>query len=152
MGKTIDLFKKIRDTKRIFHAKKGTIKDRNGMDLTEAGEIKKRWQEYTEELYIKDLHDPDNQDGVITHPEPNILECKVNAKWALENITMKKGSGGDAISVELFQILKDDAVKVPHSICQQIWKTQQWPQDWKTCFHSNPKERQCQRMLKLPYN
>ena len=129
MGKTRDLFKKIRDTKEIFHAKMGTIKDRNGMDLTEAEDIKKSWQEYTEELCKKDLHDPDNHDGVITHLESDILECEV--KWALESITMNKVSGGDGIPVELFQILKDDAVKVLHSICQQIWKTQQWPQDWK---------------------
>ena len=99
------------------------------MDLTEAEDIKKRWQEYTEELYKKELHDPDNHDGVITDLEPDILECEV--KWALESITMKKASGGDRIPVELFQILKDDAVKVLHSVCQQIWKTQQWPQDWK---------------------
>ena len=111
-----DLFKKIRDTKGTFHAKMGTIKDRNLMDLTEADDIKKRWQEYTEELYKKDLHDPDNHDGVITHLEPDILECKV--KWALGSITMNKASGGDGIPVELFQILKDDAVKVLHSICQ----------------------------------
>uniref|UniRef100_A0A4W2HQU3 RNA-directed DNA polymerase n=1 Tax=Bos indicus x Bos taurus TaxID=30522 RepID=A0A4W2HQU3_BOBOX len=129
MGKTRDLFKKIRDTKGTFHAKMGSIKDRNGMDLTEAEDIKKRWQEYTEELYNKDLHDPDNHDGVITHLEPDILECEV--KWALESITMNKASGDDGIPVELFQILKDDAVKILHSICQQIWKTQQWPQDWK---------------------
>jgi len=120
--KTRDLFKKIRDTKGIFHAKMGSIKDRNGMDLTEAEDIKKRWQEYTEELYKKDLHDPDNHDGVITDLEPDILECEV--KWALESITTNKTSGGDRIPVELFQILKDDAVKVLHSICQQIWKTQ----------------------------
>ena len=129
MGQTKDLFKKIRDTKGIFHAKMGTIKDGNGMDLIEAEDIKKRWQEYTEELYKKDPHDPDNHDGVITYLEPDILECKV--KWALGNITMNKASGGDRIPAELFQILKDDAVKVLHSICQQIWKTQQWPQDWK---------------------
>ena len=129
MGKTRDLFKKIRDTKGTFHAKMGSIKDRNGMDLTEAEDIKKRWQEYTEELYKKDLHDPDNHNGVITDLEPDILECEV--KWALESITTNKASGGDGIPVELFQILKDDAVKVLHSICQQIWKTQQWPQDWK---------------------
>ena len=129
MGKTRDLFKKIRDTKGTFHAKMGSIKDRNGLDLTEAEDIKKRRQEYTEELYKKDLHDPDNHDGVITHLEPDILECEV--KWALESITTNKASGGDGIPVELFQILKDDAVKVLHSICQQIWKTQQWPQDWK---------------------
>ena len=129
MGKTRDLVKKIRDTKGIFHATMGTIKDRNGMDLTEAEDIKKRWQEYTEELYKKDLHDPDNHDGVITHLKPDILECEV--KWALESIIMNKASGDDGILVELFQILKDDAVKVLHPICQQIWKTQQWPQDWK---------------------
>ena len=107
----------------------GTIKSRRGMDLTEAKDIKKRWQEYTGKLYKKDLHDPDNQDGVITHLEPNILECEV--KWALRSITTNKARGGDGIPVELFQILKDDAVKVLHSICQQIRKTQQWPQDWK---------------------
>ena len=128
MGKTRDLFKKIRDTKGTFHAKMGSIKDRNGMGLTEAEDTKKRWQEYTEELYKKDLHDPDNQDGVITDLEPDILECEV--KWALGSITTNKASGGYGIPVELFQILKDDAVKVLHSICQQIWKTQQWPQDW----------------------
>ena len=123
MGKTRDLFKKIRDIKGTFHAKMGSIKDRNGVDLTEAEDMKKRWQEYMEELYKKDLHDPDNHDGVITHLEPDILESEV--KWALENITMNKASGGDGIPVELFQILKDDAVKVLHSICQHIWKTQQ---------------------------
>ena len=128
MGKIGDLFKKIRDTKGKIHANMGTIKDRNGMDLTEAEDIKKRWQEYTEELYKKDLHDPDNHDGVITHLEPDILECEV--KWALGSITTNKASGGDVIPVELFQILKDDAVIVLHSICQQIWKTQQ-SQDWK---------------------
>ena len=137
MGKTTDLFKKIRDTKGIFHAKMGSIKDRNGMDLTEAGDIKKRWQEYTEELYKRDLHDQDNHNGVITHLD--ILECKV--KWALGSITMNKASGDDGIPVELFQILKDDAVKVLCSICQQIWKTQQWPQDWKrSVFIPIPKE------------
>ena len=124
MGKTRDLFKKIRDAKETFHAEMGTIKDRNGMGLTE--DIKKR-QEYTEELYKKDLHDPDNHNGVITHVEMDILECEV--KWTLESITMNKARGCDGIPVELFQILKDDAVKVLHSICQQIWKTQQWPQD-----------------------
>ena len=129
MGKTRDLFKKIRETKGIFHAKMGTIKDRNGMDLTEAEDIKKRWQEYTEELYKQDLHNPDNHDGVIIHLEPDILECKV--KWALGSITMNKASGGHGSPADLFQILKDDAVKVLHSICQQIWKTQQWSQDWK---------------------
>ena len=122
MGKSRDLFKKIRDTKGIFHATMGTIKDRNGMDLTEAGDIKKRWQEYTEELYNKDLHDPDNQNGVITHLEPDILEC--DGKWVLGSITTNKASGSDGIPVELFQILRDDAVKVLHSICQRIWKTQ----------------------------
>ena len=121
MGKTKDLFKKIRDTKVTFHAKTGSIKDRNGTDLTEADDIKKRWQEYTEELYKKDLHNPDNHDGVITDLEPDILECEV--KWALESMTMNKASGGDGIPVELFQILKCDAMKVLHSICQQIWKT-----------------------------
>ena len=129
MGKTRDLFRKIRDTKVRFHAKMGTIKDRNHMNLTEAEDIKKKWQEYTEELYKKDLHDPDNHDTVITHLEPDILECEV--KWALGSITMNKASGGDGIPAELFQILKYDAVKVLHSICQQIWKTRQWPQDWK---------------------
>ena len=128
--KTRDLFKKIRDTKGTFHAKMATIKDRNGMDLTEAEDIKKRWQEYTEELYKKDLHDTDNHNGVITHLEPDILECEV--KWALESITTNKASGGDGIPIELLQILKDDALKVVHSICKyQICKTQQWPQDWK---------------------
>ena len=117
MGKTKDLFKEIRDTKGTFHEKMSTIKDRNGMDLTEAEDTKKRWQEYTE-LYKKDFHVPDNHDGVITHLEPDILECKV--KWALRSITTNKASGGDGIPVELFQILKDDAVKVLHSICQQI--------------------------------
>ena len=129
MGKTKDLFKKIRDTKEIFHAKMGTIKDRNGMDLTEAEDIKKRWQEYTEELYKKDLHDPDNHNGVITDLEPDILECEV--KWALGSITTNEASRGDGIPAELFQILKDDAVKVLLSICQQIWKPQQCSQDWK---------------------
>ena len=129
MGKTRDLFKKIRDTKGTLHVKMGSIKDRHGMDLTEAEDIKKRWQEYTEELYKKDLPDPDNHDGMITHLEPDILECEV--KWALESITTNKASGGDGIPVELFQILKDGAMKVLHSICQQIWKIQQWPQDWK---------------------
>ena len=127
-GKTRDVFKKTRDTEGTFHAKMGSIKDRNGMGLTEAEDIKKRWQEYTE-LYKKYLHDPDNQDGEITHLEPDILECEV--KWALESITMNKASEGDGIPVEFFQILKDDAVKGLHSRGQQIWKTQQWPQDWK---------------------
>ena len=121
MGKARDLFK-------TFHARMGIIKDRNGMDLTEAEDIKKRWQDYTE-LYKKDLHDPDNHEAVITHLEADVLECEV--KWALGSITMNKASGNDAISDELFQILKDDAVKVLHSICQQVWETQQRPQDWK---------------------
>ena len=129
MGKIRDLFKKIRDTNGTFHAKMGSIKDRDGMDLTEAEDIKKRWQEYTEEIYKKDLHDPDNHIDVITHLQPDMLECKV--KWVLGSITTNKASEGDGIPVELFQILKYDAVKVLHLICQQIWKTQQWPQDWK---------------------
>ena len=149
MGKTRGLFKKIRDAKGTFHAKTGLIKDRNGMDLTEAEDIKRRWQEDTEELYKKGLQEPDNHDGVITHLEPDILEREV--KWALESITTNNASGGDGIPVELFQILNDDAVKVLHSICQQIWKTQQWPQDWKGSVF-NPKERQCQRMVTLLHN
>ena len=128
MGKTKDLFKKIRDIKGTFHTKMGSIKGRNGMDLTEAEDIK-RWQENTEELDRKDLHDPNNHDSVITHLEPDILECEV--KWALGSITMNKASEGDRISAELFQILKDDVVKVLHSIYRQIWKTQQCQQDWK---------------------
>ena len=139
MGKNKDLFKKIRDTKGTFRAKMGSIKDRNCMDLTEAEDIKKRWQEYTEELYRKDLHDPDNHNGVITHLEPDILECEV--KWAFKRITMNKASGGDGIPAELFQILKDDAVKVLHSICQQIGKTQLWPQDWKSQFSFQSKRK-----------
>ena len=163
MRKARDLFKIIRDIKGTFHAKMGSIKDINCRDLTEAEDIKKRWQEYTEELYKKDLHNPDKHDGVITHLEPDILECEV--KWALGSIAMNKARGCGGIPVELFQILKDDAVKVLHSICQQIWKTQQWPQDWKrsvfipvatglekVSFHSNPKQRQGQRMLRLPHN
>ena len=122
MGKT-------RDTKGTFHAKMSSIKDRNGMDLTEAEDVKKRWQECTEELYKKDLHDPDNHDGMITYLEPDIRECEV--KWALESITMNSATGGDGIPVELFQILRHDAVKVLHSICHQTWKTQHWPQNWK---------------------
>ena len=151
MGKTRDLFKKIKDTKGTFHAKMGLIKDRNGMDLTEAEDIKKRWQEYTEELYKRDPHDPDNHNGVITHLEPDILECEV--KWALESITTDKSSGCDGIPVELFQILKDDAVKVLPSICQQIWEIQHWPQDWKRSVFipipkkGNPKE--CSRTIAL---
>ena len=125
MGKTRDLFKKIRHTKGTCHANMGTIKYRNGMDLTEAVDIQKRWKEYTEELYKKDLHKPDNHNGVITHThlDPDILECEV--KWALGSITTNKASGGDGIPVELFQILNDDAVKVLHSVCQQICKMQQ---------------------------
>ena len=138
MGKIRVLFKKIRDTKGTFHGKIGTIKDGDGRDLTKEEDIKKRWQEYTEELYKKDLHDQDNH-GVITHLEPDILECEV--KWALESITTNKASGGVGIPVELFQILKDDADKVVHSICQQIWKTRQWPQDWrKSVFIPIPKK------------
>ena len=129
MGKISDLSKKIRDTKEIFHANRGSIKDINGKDLTEAEDSKKRWQEYTEEIYKKDLHDPDNHIDVITHLQPDMLECKV--KWVLGSIPMNEASGGDGISGELFKILKDDAVNMLHSIYQQIWKTQQWPQDWK---------------------
>ena len=126
------------------------FQDRNGMDLTEVEDIKKRWQEYTEELYRKDFHESDNHGGVITLLEPDILECEV--KWALGSITMNKASGGDGIPVELFQILKDDAVKVVHSLCQQIWKTAVAPGLEKVSFHSSPKGKQCQRMLKLPHN
>ena len=129
MGKSRDLFKKIRDTKGTFHTKMGSLKDRKRMDLTEAENIKKRWQEYTEKLYKKDLHDSDNHYAVITHLEPDILDCEV--KWALGSITRNKASGGDGIPVKLFQILKDDAVNMLLSICQQIWKTQQWLQEWK---------------------
>ena len=150
MGKTRGLIKKIRDSKGTFHAKMGTIKDRNGMDLTETEDIKKRWQEYTEELYKNDLHDPDNHDGVITHLEPDTLEYEV--KWVLGSITTHKASGGDGILVELFQILKDDAVKVLHAVCQQIWKTTVATELEKVSLHSNPKERQCQRMLKRQHN
>ena len=146
MGKTRDLFKEIRDTKGKFQAKMDTVKDRNGMDLTEAEGIKKRWQEYTEELYKKGLNDLDNHNGVIPHLEPDILECEV--KRALGSITMNKASGGDGIPVELFQILEDDAVKVLHSTCQQIWKTQQWPQDWKrSVFIPVPKKGNAKECL-----
>ena len=139
IGKTRDIFKKIRYTKGIFHAKMGSKKDRNGIDLTEAEDIKNRLQAYSEELYKEDLHNTDNRDDVITNLELDILECEV--KWALESITMNKAIGGDGIPVELFQILKDDAVKVLHSICQQIWKTEQWPQDWKrSVFTPIPKQ------------
>ena len=141
MEKTTDLFKKIIDTKGTFHIKMGTIKDRNSMDLREAEDIKKRWQEYTEELYKKDLNDPDNHDSVITHLEPDILECEV--KWAIGSITMNKASRGNGIPVELFQILKDDAVKVLHSVCQQIQKTAEATGLEKVSFHSNLKEGQC---------
>ena len=125
----LEVSKKIRDTRGLFHAKMGLIKDRNGTDLIEAEDIKKRWQEYTEELYKKELHDPDNHNGMITHLEPDILECEV--KWALGSVTTNKATGGDGIPVYLFQTLKDDVVKVLHSICQKILKTQQWPQHWK---------------------
>ena len=150
MGKTRDLFKKMRDSKGTFHAKMGTIKDRNDMDLTEAEDIKKRQQEYTEELYKKDLHDPDNHDDVIIHLEPDVLECEV--KWALESITTIKASGGDGIPVELFQILKDDAVKVLHSMPANLENSAVATTLEKVSFHSNPKERQCQRRLKLTHN
>ena len=128
-GKTRNLFKKTGEIKGTYHAKMGIIKDRNGKDLIEEEEIKKRWQEYIEELYKKDLKDLDNHNGVVTHLEPDILECEV--KWALGSTSANKASGGDGIAAELFKILKADAIKVLHSICQKIWKTQQWPQDWK---------------------
>ena len=147
MGKTRDLFKKIEDTKGTFHEKIGTIKNRNGMDPTEIEDIKKRWQEYTEELYKKNLHDQDNHDGVITHLEPDILKCEV--KWSLGSITTNKASGGDGILVELFQVLKDDSVKVLHSICQQIWKTQQWPQDWKRSVFIESQRKDAQTTAQL---
>ena len=137
MEKTRYLFKKIGDIKGTFHARMSMIKDKNSKDLTEAEDIQKRWQEYIQELYKKGLNDPDNHDRVVTHLESDILECEV--KWALESTAMNKASGGDGIPAELFQILKDDAVKVLHSICQQIWKTQQWPQDWKS--RAIPKKR-----------
>ena len=147
MGKTRDLFKKIRDSKGIFHAKMGSIKDRNAMDITEAEDIKKRCQEYTEELYKKELHDQDNNDGVITHLEPDILEHEV--KWALKTITTKKARRGDGIPVELFQIPKDDAVKVLHNnMLSNLENSAVATGLEKVSFHSNPKERQCQRMLK----
>ena len=147
MEKTRDIFKKIRDTKGIFHTKMGTIKDRNGMDLTEAEDIKKRWKDYTEELYKKDLHDPDNHDGVITHLGTEILECEV--KRALGSITTNKASGGDGIPVELFQILKDEAVKVlPANLENSAVATGMEMVN----FHSYPKEGQCQRMFKLLHN
>ena len=145
MGKTRDLFKKIRDTRGTFHAKMGSIKDRNGMDLTEAEDIK-RWQQYTEELYKKDMHNPENHDGIITHLEPDILECE--DKWALGSITMNKASVGDGIPVELFQILKDDALNMPTNLENSAVATGLE----KVSFLPEPKERQCQRMLKLPHN
>ena len=150
MGKTRDLFKKIRDTKGTFHAKMGSIKDRNGMDLTEAEDIKKRWQEYTDKLYKKDLHDLDNHDGVIIHLEPDILECEV--KWALESLTMNKASGGDGIPVELFQILKDYAVKGCTQYASKLGKLSSGHRTGKGPFSFQSKERQCQRMLKLLHN
>ena len=154
MGKTRDFFKKIRGTKATFHAKTGTVKDRNSMDPTEAEDIKKRWQEYTEELYKRDLHDPDNHNGVITNLELDILECKV--KWALGSNTMNKASGGEGIPVELFQILKDDlalscesaALNMPANLENSALATGLE----KVSFHSNPKERQCQRVFKLLHN
>ena len=150
MGKTKDLFKKIRDTKGTFHAKMGSIKDRNRTDLTEAEDIKKRWQEYTEDLYNKDLSDPDNHDGVITHLEPDILECEV--KWALESITTNKASAGDGITVELFQILKDDCCESALNMLANLESSAVAAGLEKVSFHSNPKERQCQRMHRLPHN
>ena len=148
MGKTRELFKKIKDIKGTFHAKMGTIKDIKYMDLTEAEDIKKRWQENTEELYKKDLHDPDNHNAVITHLEPDILECEV--KWALGSSTTNKARGDDGIPVELCKILKDDTVQVLYSICQQIWKTQQWPQDGKrSVFIPVPKKGNAKVMLKI---
>ena len=147
--------RKLKTKKGTFHVKMGTIKDRNGMELTEAEDIKKRWQEYTEELHKKYFNDPDNHGGVINHLESDILKSEV--RWALGSITTNKASGDDKIPAELFQILKYGAVKVLYSICQQIWKTQQWPQDWRRSvfihsFHSNLKERQYQRMFKLLHN
>ena len=153
MEKTRHLFKKIRDTKETFQAKMGTIKDRNSTDLTEAEDIKKKCQEHTEELYKKGLNNLDNHDGVITQLEPDILECEV--KWASGSITTNKASGGDGIPAELFQVLKDDAVKVQHSIRQQIWKTQQWPQDWKrSVFIPIPKKsnaKECSNYIKIVF-
>ena len=147
MGKIRDLFKKIRYTKGTFDAKMGSIKDRSWMDLTEAEDIKNRWQEYTEELHKKHHHDPDNHNGVITHPEPDNLECEV--KWALGSLTTNKANGGDRIPIELFQILKDDAaLNMPANLENSAVATGLE----KVSFHSNPKERQCQRMFKLPHN
>ena len=149
MGKTRHFFKKTRDTKGTFHAKMGTIKDRNSMDLTEGEDSKKTWQENTE-LYKKDLHDPDNNNGVITHLEPDILEHEV--KWVLGSITTNKAGGDDGIPVELFQILKNDVVKVPLNMQASLENSAVTTGLEKVSFHSNPKERQCQRMLKLPHN
>ena len=150
MGKTRDLFKKIADTKGTFHAKMDTIKERNGNGPNRSRDIKKRWQKYTEELFKKDLHDPDNHNGVITYLEPDILECEVN--WALGSITTNKAIGGDGIPVELFQILKDDAVKELHSICKLFGKLSSGHRIGKGQFSFQPQERQCQRMLTLPHN
>ena len=151
MGKPRDLFKKIGVTKGAFHAKMGSIKDRNGRDVTEAEEIKKRWQEYTEELYNKGINDLDSHSGVVTQLEPDILECEVG--WALGSITMNKTKGEDGIPAELFKILKDEAVKMLHSICQQIWKTQQWLQDWKrSVFIAISNKGNAKKMVKLLYN
>ena len=150
-GRTRDLFKKSRDTEGTFHAKMGTVQNRNGMDLTEAEDIKKRWEEYTEELYKKDPNDPDNYNSVITHLEPDILECE--AKFVLGSTTRNKPRRGDGIPAEIFPILKEDAIKVMHAICQQIWKTQQWPQDWKTSvFIPNSKMSIAKKMFTLPHN
>ena len=140
MGKTRKLFKKIGDIKETFHAKMGTTKDRNHKDLREPEEIKNGWQDYAEELYEKGLNDPDNHDGVVAHLKPDILECDI--KWALGSITTNKVSGGDGIPAKVIQILKDDAVKVLHSICQRIWKTQQWPRDWKRSVSFQSQKRQ----------
>ena len=148
MGKTRDLFKKIGDIKGIFHTRMGTIKERNSKGLTEVEEIKKRWQEYTE-LYKKDLHDQDNHDGMITHLEPDILEYEV--KWALESITMNKASGGDGIPVQLFQILKDDALKLLQSICQQIWKLSSGHRTGKGQFSFQFQRKAMPKMIKLPH-
>ena len=151
MGKTRDLFKKIRYTKGTFHAKMGSIKEIKGMDLTEAEHMNKRWQEYTEQLYKKDHHNPDNHDDVLTHLEPDILECEV--KWTLGSITTNKASGGDGIPVELFETLKEDAVKVLHLICEVNLENSAVVMGLeKVSFHSNPKERQCQGMLRLLHN
>ena len=149
MGETRDLFKKMRDTKGTFHAKMGTIKDRNGMDLTEEEDIMKSWQKYTE-LYKTDLHNPDNHDGVITHLESDILECEV--KGALGSITMNKASGGDRIPAELFQILKDDAVKVLHSICQQCWKIQRGHRTGKDQFSFQSQRNAMPKNAQTPHN